>query len=428
MPVYDIVETSLTYYERAQVAVESLLAFLASLYDKQPLCVTYFDEAHELQILFWILLRLLSHQPMTVTMWYVFLTTKPSVSYFTPAAAACVSSIFAHVFISHCRIIVLSLRLGNELRQLPAPYIALDFDQNVCKGQLDVTATIGELQSLEHLASYGRPMYVVLILYLGCRLLHIRWKALLPEEQAGEMVRTASLKLTNGMPFDHQNKDHVLAVLSQRVCIEPVLIGSEAIGLADRSVAHHMRLITGISDDRRTFYTYSPSEPILVLAAVNNLYNTGDDKCFGQVLNTFSKHLCRSGLVEKGLTGELAARILLILARDFAALVERNRGRNLLKPVPLLTVIDNLFGDTFWAGTAEDRSEYDDAFGTAYANFTHWIVTKDPLPEMPDQQAQFSVKFYILLLIPSHLGIYLRTYGLVAQYSSAALTKNRLTF
>ena len=378
-------ETSLTFYERARVAVEALLTFLASLYDKQPLCVTYFDEAHELQILFWILLRLLSHQPMTVMMWYVFLATKSSVTYFTPAAAACVSSIFAYVLISHCRIIVLSLRLGKELRQLLAPYIALDFDQNVFKGQPEVTATIGELQSLEHLASYGRPMYAVLILCGGCRLLHIRWKALLPEEQAGDMVRAASLKLTNGIPFDHQNRDHVLAVLSQRVCIQSVLVGSEAIGLADRSVAHHMRLITGISDDRRTFYTYSPSEPILVLAAVNNLYNTGDDKCFGQVLDTFSKHLCSSGLVEKGLTGELAARILLLLARDFAAPVERDRCRNLLKPVPLLTVIDNLFGDTLWAGTAEHRSEYDQAFRTAHVNFTHWIVTKDPLPEMPNQ-------------------------------------------
>ena len=85
-------ETSLTFYERARVAVEALLAFLTSLYDKQPLCVTYFDEAHELQILFWILLRLLSHQPMTTSMWYVFMGTKLS-SYLTLPLRDCVSSI-----------------------------------------------------------------------------------------------------------------------------------------------------------------------------------------------------------------------------------------------------------------------------------------------------------------------------------------------
>ena len=58
---------------------------------------------------------------------------------------------------------MLSLRLGSELRTLLLPYIALDFDQNVLKGRQRVIVTIGELQSLEHLATYGRPMYEVLI-------------------------------------------------------------------------------------------------------------------------------------------------------------------------------------------------------------------------------------------------------------------------
>jgi hypothetical protein len=159
----DIVAESRTLYDGARVAVEALMTFLASLCPgEQPLCVTYFDEAHELHTLLWILLRLLSHQPMKVMMWYVFMGTKPSISYFNPAAPVCVSSNFAHVLISHCRIIVVSLRLNKELRKLLPPYIALGFDQNTSKGQPEATATIGELQSLEHLASYGRPMYAVL--------------------------------------------------------------------------------------------------------------------------------------------------------------------------------------------------------------------------------------------------------------------------
>jgi hypothetical protein len=227
-------------------------------------------------------------------------------------------------------------------------------------------------------------VYAVLILCGGCRLLHIRWNAHLPEERDG-VVKLASGKLLSGSAFDDQNADHVFAVLSQWLCIEPVLVSSEAIALADRSVAHHMRLITGISDDRRTFYTYSPSEPILVLGAVNILYNPGDDRRLGRVLDTFSKHLCSAGLVEKGLTGELGARILLLLARDLTAPVEHERGPNLLKPVLLLKVIDTLFGDTTWAGIDKHRKEYDEAFSTAHVNFTHWIVTKDPLLELPDQ-------------------------------------------
>ena len=56
-----------------------------------------------------------------------------------------------------------SLRLVDEVRTLIPPYFALSFDQNVRKGLKEVTATIGELQSLELLATYGRPLYAVLI-------------------------------------------------------------------------------------------------------------------------------------------------------------------------------------------------------------------------------------------------------------------------
>jgi hypothetical protein len=192
------------------------------------------------------------------------------------------------------------------------------------------------------------------------------------------------LKLTCGLGFDAKDKDHVFAVLSQRLCLEPILVASEAVALADRSVANHMRLITGISNDRRIFHTYSPSEPILALGAVDILYQEAER--WGQVLNTFTKDLlCSAVLVEKGLACELAARILLLLARDFAAPVQLGGGRNLLKPVPLLSVIDTLFGNTTWAGSDECRVKYKDAFGKAYVNFTHWIVTKDPLPKIPDQ-------------------------------------------
>jgi hypothetical protein len=56
------------------------------------LCVTYFDEADALGVLFWILLRLLSHQKVHTPMWYVFMATKSSVSYFPPKAKNCESS------------------------------------------------------------------------------------------------------------------------------------------------------------------------------------------------------------------------------------------------------------------------------------------------------------------------------------------------
>jgi hypothetical protein len=196
------------------------------------------------------------------------------------------------------------------------------------------------------------------------------------------VVETASLKLQNAPSFSDQSEDHVLAVLSQRLCIDTVLVGSEAVRLADRSVAHHMRLLTGMSSSRQAFYTYSPSEPILVQGAVNILHS--EKKPWGPVLKTFSKSLCQVGLVEKGLIGELGARTLLVIARDFTAPKAANSNLpDLLQPVFLLQFLNNLFGNDNWCG--DHQNSFDDAFGTTFINFTHWIITKDALPQIPDQ-------------------------------------------
>ena len=57
--------------------------------------------------------------------------------------------------------VVLSLRLRREIERLLGPYIALGFDQNViCQNRASATVTMGELQSIENLSKYGRPMYL----------------------------------------------------------------------------------------------------------------------------------------------------------------------------------------------------------------------------------------------------------------------------
>lgn len=118
------------------------------------------------------------------------------------------------------------------------------------------------------------------------------------------------------------------------------------------------------------------------MGAINILYSTADPKRFGKVLDTLSTDLCSAGLVNKGDMGELAARILILTARDYAAPVEKSQ-RNYLKPVRLLDVINKLFGNDTWSDV--NQANFEDALGDAYVNFTHWIVTKDPLPEIPDE-------------------------------------------
>jgi hypothetical protein len=97
-------------------------------------------------------------------------------------------------------------------------------------------------------------------------------------------------------------------------------------------------------------------------------------------LATLGKDLCGAGLVDKGHLGELCGRILLLTARDYAA-PTHDSYRNLLKPVRLLDVLNKLFGTNAWAGS--DQEEFSSAFADAYVNFTHWMTTRDPLPDKP---------------------------------------------
>lgn len=209
----------------------------------------------------------------------------------------------------------------------------------------------------------------------------IRWGAQYREEDPEEVTGTAVLKLTCGVPFKATDKQHVFAVLSQRLCLDLVLSHGEAFELADRSVSHHMRMLTGYSYEEPIFYTRSPSEPILALAAFELMYPGGQNRRLGAVFGTLSRDLCSSGLIEKGLLGELGTRALLLVARDCTVL--RKREPNVAKPVRLLEVLGTLFGDDEWGKPHQEQ--FNEAFKDAYVNFTHWIMTDDALPGEPNR-------------------------------------------
>ncbi|KAF8520922.1 hypothetical protein BU17DRAFT_88503 [Hysterangium stoloniferum] len=120
---------------------------------------------------------------------------------------------------------------------------------------------MGSFRIIEHLSQYRWPL----------------WNAQLPEHQSGKMISLAALKLTNGQHFLPMDQHHVFAVLSQHLCLDPVLANSEAAELADCSVVHHMRLLTSFSANGETFYTHSPSEPILALGSIDILYMDQDN-------------------------------------------------------------------------------------------------------------------------------------------------------
>ncbi|KAF8816611.1 hypothetical protein BYT27DRAFT_7220522 [Phlegmacium glaucopus] len=345
------------YMPSAEEATKKLMEFLSHVLPTKRICIMYFDEAHELDLQLWIFLRLVQHQPLSTKMCST--GTKSSLSYYAPPPNK-----------YH------SLRLKHEVARLPTPYIDLGFDQQAIEKSRAISACMGDMETIEFISQFGRPM----------------WNAHLPEETPGELICLASMKLRNGRPFNATDKDH----LSQHLCLDLVMATSEAIlyiaensktniALADRSIAHHMRLLTGLSTNSNRFFTHSPSEPVLVMGSIDILYNTTQSDLLGQVLNTLSEHLCGAGLVEKGILGELGARTLILIARDFTAPLHSSHiGRNLLKPVLLLDFLRILFGRDIFSPS--DKEKFDNAFGKAYVNFMHWISTQDPIPEQPSMK------------------------------------------
>jgi hypothetical protein len=57
-----------------------------------------------------------------------------------------------------------------------------------------------------------------------------------------------------------------------------------------------------------------------------------------------------------------------------------SRKWDILKLVPLLAFFDQLFGVKTWCG-----EDFRNTFLTAYVNLTHWVVTTDALPMVPDK-------------------------------------------
>ncbi|KAF8329745.1 uncharacterized protein EI90DRAFT_2923766, partial [Cantharellus anzutake] len=338
MVLGDITKVIQVHYENhMKKALEALMVFIATL--TSDICVIYFDEAHELQSAFRIMLRLLNVQEISLKMWYVFMGTESPMLFFAPHQHASLEE------------------LRESYLKLPSMYFSLGFDHlAIMNAHTPKIVKMGDFETIQHLAQYGRPLWHVQV-----------------HEGISDNMTFAASKLTGGRAFDVEDVNHVFAVLSQRLCLEPVMSSMMAVKLAEQSVTHHMRLLTGLSFGGLAFHTNSPSEPILSLGAASLLHGLK----WNGALETLALKLCSKGLVAKGHVGELAARFLLLVARDYTA----PRYYHLLKPVQLLDVLRTLFGDLMWDGGSMEA-----AFKDAYVNFTHWAITQDPLPEEPTKK------------------------------------------
>ncbi|KAG1801836.1 hypothetical protein EV424DRAFT_1559220 [Suillus variegatus] len=258
--------------------------------------------------------------------------------------------------------------LGWDQDAVPMPYIAAN-----------------DVARFDHIVGFGRPL----------------WKSLAERRSVADILILAAQKLCKSITFDANDAKQALAVLSQRFGLNFCLGHPDAASHLSKAVASHLRILFSTTEDRMWHFTGYPSEPILSCIAAMILHKTPGDVDF--VLGILKKKI-DGGMVEIGQSGELASRLLLLLAKDLFVRKDPPNGviQDLLyggsgdaelidcRKVSVIDFLEYLFGQTFWSRTIEEAKA---AFQHAYINFSHWVsMTEFISPLVPDQTEADSLR------------------------------------
>ena len=215
--------------------------------------------------------------------------------------------------------------------------------------------------------------------------LSIRWTSI--GDDPGQMLQLAREKLCPRNPMARAADD--LAVIAQRFGLDVYFGHKEAVSFIENAIVSHARICLGTTESRMWSFTAYPSEPFLSCAAAQVLHHSSQDR--NRILQTVMEKV-RIGLVEVGRTGELANRLLWLLAKDL--LVRKTLQVPLLplpgsqnpsleseladcKMIPVVDYLKYVFGQSFWSTIAPDGAE--GLFAKAYINFSHWVAMKSEI-------------------------------------------------
>ncbi|KAI6135505.1 hypothetical protein EV401DRAFT_2192055 [Pisolithus croceorrhizus] len=250
-----------------------------------------------------------------------------------------------------------SARLSSDGRLLYPPYSQLGWDQ--CADPLEgISAT--EVARAGHTIGYGRAL----------------WKSLQELYDVVQMKLVATTKLS-GPPG---NEDLPLVTWSQRFCLNITMGHHGTMKFIQSAVASHLRVCVRTTQDRAWSFTTYPSEPFVSCAAASILHRQNNLDIYLEALE--DKIL--SGMVDVGKSGELASRLLWLLAKDLY--VRRTPSHRFAIPAAdgqewnseladcqMISVVDYLrfvFGEDFWDRAGWEAKE---AFKDAFVNFSHWV-------------------------------------------------------
>lgn len=232
--------------------------------------------------------------------------------------------------------------------------------------EAEARKTLKNYASVDHMVLFGRPL----------------WSAYVKSPE--DLAKIARVKLLGESDrYNAKDRNHVFAVLSFRLSLDVLLQNPVSLPLSRTAVNSYMRVMVGMEQDSGLLDTISPSEPILSKAAMEILC---ENDAWPQTISSLSTELLDMGIIEKGLKGELYARMMLILAQDCARRQKKQSANE--KPTfrPYITIrefLQALYGDSHHA----DLGKIDDKVLGAYINFTHFTsagedVKSDDVPAL----------------------------------------------
>ncbi|QKX63245.1 uncharacterized protein TRUGW13939_10414 [Talaromyces rugulosus] len=255
-----------------------------------------------------------------------------------------------------------SARLGYPPKLLSRfpPFLAFQLDieneNRMANGTMDeeLKKSFSKFTEMEHMAMFGRP------LWHGYKL--------------SDVHDLAQTKLTGGQTcYSSKNAYHVFSVLSVRVSLDVCLQNPRGIELARVAVDSYMRVAINMNTESGIMYTDTPSEPVLANAAMSHLCQSSSS--WSNSIDTLTSELLNEGLIEKGLKGELYARLMLILARDSIWVQVRSKVR--LETIPQsFTVRQFLIALYAKEHHQMIKKWIPDALLTAKMNFNHFTVAR----------------------------------------------------
>ncbi|KAG1762739.1 hypothetical protein EV702DRAFT_1206236 [Suillus placidus] len=267
-----------------------------------------------------------------------------------------------------------SLRVAVAGQLVYPPYTHLGWDQNA-----DPLSNISanNVASFDHIVGFGRPL----------------WKSLVEKCVIAGILKLAAQKLCKSKIFDPSDTNQALAALSQRFRLDICFSHPDAVSYLEKAVASHLRICFSTTKDRMWAFTGYPSEPLLSCVAAILLHGMPDNL---EIALRVLKRKVDGGMVEIGQSGELASRLLLLLAKDLFIRQDPSAGviqdlhyngsgdAELIdcQKVSVIDFLEYLFGKTFWSRSVEGKT----AFQHAYINFSHWVpMTEFISPRVPDQ-------------------------------------------